>query len=81
MIAFPMTTHIEDLVLNISTALSVQTEDFMLESLPLGLLMFRIVFAVGVVCLIDETKVCGCLQMESATTAFYDAAVDVHSRM
>lgn len=62
MVAFTVATHVEDLILNISTALTVQAEDFVLKALPLGFLVFGVVLAVCVVCLIDKTKVCGCLQ-------------------
>ena len=60
-VALAMTAHVEHLVLDISTALAVQTEDFVLEALPLGFLMSRVVLGVSVVCLVDETKICGCL--------------------
>ncbi len=64
-IALAMTTHIEDLVLDISTALAVQAEDFMLEALPLGFPMFGVVLGVSVVCPVDETKICGRLGLMS----------------
>jgi hypothetical protein len=70
MVALAMATHIKDLVLDVSTALTVQAEDFVLEALPLGFLVFGVVLAVCVVRLINKTKVCGCLQVESGIRSF-----------
>ena len=68
-VAFTVPAHIENFVLDISTALAVQAEDLVFEALPLGFLVFGVVLCVCVVCLADETKVCSCLQVLSGFIA------------
>ena len=68
-VAFAVTAHVQDFVLDVPTALAIQAEDLVLEALPLGLLVFGVVLGVCVVCLIDETEVCSRLQVLSAFIA------------
>lgn len=62
-IAFSVSTHIEYLVLNMTTALMVQASNLMLESLPLSLFVSGIEFLVGLVGAADQTKVHGRLRV------------------
>ena len=62
MVAFAVAAHVQDFVLDVPPALAIQAEDLVLEALPLGLLVFGIVLGVCVIRLVDETKVCRCLQ-------------------
>ena len=71
-----MATHVQDFILNIFATLAIQTGDFVLESLPLGLFVFRIVFAVSIVRSVDETKVSGSLWIPiSLSYAFAENAL------
>lgn len=56
-----MAAHVEHFVLDIPTALAVQAEDLVLEALPLGLFVLRIIFRIRIVRLIYQTEVDGCL--------------------
>lgn len=57
MIALPMPAQVEHLVLYIPPALTVQSKDLMLETLPLSLLKLRIIFSVRVIGTIDQAKI------------------------
>ena len=57
-----MTAHIQHLILYVFAALPIESKDLMLEALPLGLLVIRIVFGVRVIGAIDETEIRGSLQ-------------------
>ena len=52
-VAFAVTTHVEHLVLRVAATPAVVPEDLMFKTLPLGLGVVGIIFAVGVVSSID----------------------------
>ena len=54
MVTFPVSAHVEDLVLYIPAALTVETKDLMFKPLPLSLFMIRVVFNVGLVGSVDK---------------------------
>ena len=83
-IAFSVPTHVEQLVLNMFAALTVQAKDLMLESLPLSLLVSGIEFGVCIVGTVDQTEIDVCLnrKIRSARQLLsVDGGIDAHSAL
>jgi hypothetical protein len=54
---FTMTTHEKHLVFNIVGTLEIQFRDQVIESLPLGQMLLRIMFTVGIIGSVDKAKI------------------------
>lgn len=60
---------IEELILDFGRAFLIQLGNMILEALPLGLLLFRVILRIGIVLALYQTKVCGCLSKISKRVA------------
>ena len=61
-VAFAVATEVKQLVLDVPAAETVEVEDLVDESLPLGFDVLGVVAAVGLVWVVDQAEVCGGLE-------------------
>lgn len=79
MVAFSVPTHVEQLVLHSSAAVTVQAQDQVLESFPLGLFVLGVEFRVGLVSTVDQTEIHGGLKIESGVSwSWFEEGTHAH---
>ena len=80
-VAFTVATEVKQLVLDVPAAETIEVEDLVGESLPLGLGALGVVAAVGLVWAVDQTEVGGGLEIVrwSAEWIWAEGRFGVHS--